>query len=288
MTRAPHALSTSRGDPGTRSRGPLAAALILIALFASGVAWAATPAVEAQNAQAWVEAGWHAYRAGALGAAQTAFTRAASAAPGWATPAVWLGAVAVARGDRGRAAQWFEAALARHPTLAEAGYAEAWLKRLGIEVTRPRSRLRTVEEYAAFARAANPTLTRGQARWVGAAVLTAARNAQVDPRLLAAVIYIESRFEHGSISRAGAEGLGQLLPGTAAKLGVNARDPWQNLVGAARLLRLDYDEFHSVPLALAAYNAGGAAVRRWGGIPPYAETQWYVWAVLWVYGGLSA
>ncbi len=290
MTRASHALSTSRGGAGAwkRSRGPATAVLVLIAVLGAGVAEAAGLGVGAQGAQGWVDAGWQAYRAGALGAAQTAFARAASAAPGWATPAVWLGAVAVARGDRGGAAQWFEAALARHPTLAEAGYAEAWLQRLGIEVARPRWRLRTVEEYAAFVRAANPTLTRDQARWVGAAVLRAAGYAQVDPRLLAAVIYIESRFEHRSVSTAGAEGLGQLLPGTAAGLGVNARDPWQNLVGAARLLRLDYDEFHSMPLALAAYNAGSGAVRRWGGIPPYAETQWYVWAVLWVYGGLSA
>ena len=84
----------------------------------------------------------------------------------------------------------------------------------------------------------------------------------------------------------GATGLGQLMPGTVEGLGVDPRDPAQNLYGAAWLLRLHLDAFHNLPLALAAYNAGTAAVRRWGGIPPYAETQWYVWAVLWVYDGL--
>lgn len=240
------------------------------------------------DAQGWMETGWQAYRAGAMGTAAAAFARAAEAAPGWATPAVWLGAVAMADRDWVAARKWFEAALTRHPTLAQAGYAEAWLERLGMAVARPHWHVRSVEEYAAFARAANPTLTRGQARWMGAALLAAAAQVRLDPRLLAAVVFIESRFEHHSVSSAGAEGLGQLMPETAAALGVNPLDPWQNLVGAAQLLRLDYDTFHSLPLALAAYNAGRAAVRQWGGIPPYPETQWYVWAVLWVMGGLSA
>jgi len=239
------------------------------------------------DAQGWLEAGWRSYQAGALGDAQAAFARAASASPEWATPAVWLGAVAMARGDRTEAGRWFGAALARHPTLAEAGYAEAWLERLGIGVSRPRWRLRTPDEYAAFVKAANPSLTAGQARWVGTTLLAAAGQSGIDPRLLAAVVYIESRFEHRSVSWAGAEGLGQLMPETAAGLGVDPRDPRQNLMGAARLLRLDFDEFQSWPLTLAAYNAGSGAVRRWRGIPPYPETQWYVWAVLWVYDGLS-
>jgi soluble lytic murein transglycosylase-like protein len=157
---------------------------------------------------------------------------------------------------------------------------------LGIEVSRPRWRVRTWEDYAAFIRAANSSLTLAQARWLGYAVVAAAVRCRVDSRLLASVIYIESRFDHRSISPAGAEGLGQLMPRSAVGLGVDPRDPLQNLVGAAWLLRLNLDEFKSVPLALAAYNAGGPAVRRWRGIPPYPETQWYVWAVLWVLDGL--
>jgi soluble lytic murein transglycosylase-like protein len=118
-------------------------------------------------------------------------------------------------------------------------------------------------------------------------VVSSAARYSIDPRLLAAVIFIASRFNREAVSSAGAQGLGQLLPGTAAGLGVNPRDPLQNLQGAAWLLRRNLGEFYTVPLALAAYNAGGNAVRRWGGVPPYAETQWYVWAVLWVYDGLQ-
>ncbi|HTD45855.1 MAG TPA: lytic transglycosylase domain-containing protein, partial [bacterium] len=97
------------------------------------------------------------------------------------------------------------------------------------------------------------------------------------------VIYIESRFDHQSISRAGALGLGQLMPGTARAAGVDPADPWQNVLGSASVLRWNYREFRTWPLALAAYNAGSDAVRRYGGIPPYPETQWYVRAVLWVH-----
>jgi soluble lytic murein transglycosylase-like protein len=279
-------MDTPRGRAKSHGWGPALVALVLACVLGlvalPGTAWSQG------DSQGWMETGWQAYRSGALAEAEAAFSRAAAAAPGWATPAVWLGAVAMARRDWAAARRWFEAVLARHPTLAEAGYAEAWLGRLGIGVDRPRWRVRTVDEYAAFVRASNPALTLGQARWVGAAVLAAAARAQLDPRLLAAVVCIESRFEHRTVSSAGAEGLGQLMPETAAALGVNPVDPWQNLLGAARLLRGYYDAFHSLPLALAAYNAGSAAVRQWGGIPPYPETQWYVWAVLWVLGSLSA
>jgi soluble lytic murein transglycosylase-like protein len=76
------------------------------------------------------------------------------------------------------------------------------------------------------------------------------------------------------------------MPGTAAAAGVDPRDPWGNLLGAAEVLRWNYDAFRSWPLALAAYNAGGDAVRRYGGIPPYAETTWYVRAALQVWSEL--
>jgi soluble lytic murein transglycosylase-like protein len=147
--------------------------------------------------------------------------------------------------------------------------------------------LSTPAEYATFVRAVNRTLATERAQWLGSALLSSATRYGIDPRLLAAVVFVESRFNHASISRAGAEGLGQLMPATAAGLGVDPRDPLQNLSGAAHLLQLNLGEFKTLPLALAAYNAGGGAVRRWAGIPPYAETRWYVWAVLWVYDGLT-
>jgi soluble lytic murein transglycosylase-like protein len=72
----------------------------------------------------------------------------------------------------------------------------------------------------------------------------------------------------------------QLMPSTAAGMGVNPFDPAQAIDGAASILSRNLKDFGSLPLALAAYNAGGGAVRRYGGIPPFAETQAYVPKVL--------
>ncbi|KHD72819.1 lytic transglycosylase [Actinoplanes utahensis] len=99
----------------------------------------------------------------------------------------------------------------------------------------------------------------------------------VSPKLLAAVAKVESSYDPRAVSKAGAQGLMQLMPATARGLGVdNAFDPAQAVNGAAKLLASHLREFKSVPLALAAYNAGGGAVHRHGGIPPSAETQAYV------------
>lgn len=103
----------------------------------------------------------------------------------------------------------------------------------------------------------------------------------VAPALLAAVAKQESAFNPRAVSHAGAQGLMQLMPATAAGLGVrNSFDPAQAVDGAARLLSDLIGQFGRIDLALAAYNAGPAAVQRYGGIPPYAETQRYVPAVL--------
>jgi cell wall-associated NlpC family hydrolase len=96
------------------------------------------------------------------------------------------------------------------------------------------------------------------------------------PALLAAVAKVESGYDPRAVSSAGAHGLMQLMPGTAAGLGVDPFDPAQAVDGAARLLRQNLTQFGSLPLALAAYNAGAGAVRRYGGVPPYPETQAYV------------
>jgi soluble lytic murein transglycosylase-like protein len=99
----------------------------------------------------------------------------------------------------------------------------------------------------------------------------------VSPKLLAAVAKVESGYHPHAVSRVGAQGLMQLMPGTAKSLGVHdAFDPQQAIDGGAKLLAHNLKEFKSVPLALAAYNAGGGAVHRYGGIPPFAETQAYV------------
>ena len=90
----------------------------------------------------------------------------------------------------------------------------------------------------------------------------------------------ESGWNQGAVSPKGATGLAQLMPATAARLGVDATDPQQNLDGGARYLRMMFDRFGSWRLALAAYNAGPQAVEKYGGIPPYLETQGYVTAIL--------
>jgi soluble lytic murein transglycosylase-like protein len=105
---------------------------------------------------------------------------------------------------------------------------------------------------------------------------------KVDPSLIKAVIADESAFDAGATSRAGAQGLMQLMPATAARLGVtDAYDAEQNVWAGARYLRELLDRFGGdVEKAVAAYNAGPAAVEKYGGIPPYTETQNYVRNVL--------
>ncbi len=108
-----------------------------------------------------------------------------------------------------------------------------------------------------------------------------ARQVGVDEQLIRAVVEAESNFNPRAVSKAGAKGLMQLMDGTARSLGVkDPFDPSANLEGGATFLRSMLDRFGSVPLALAAYNAGPAAVERYGGVPPYQETRSYVDRVL--------
>lgn len=108
-------------------------------------------------------------------------------------------------------------------------------------------------------------------------VAEAARKYGLDPRLINAVMGRESGGRVDAKSPVGAQGLMQLMPGTAATLGVtNPLDPRQNIFGGAKYLRQQIDKFGTIPLALAAYNAGPGAVSKYGGIPPYTETQNYV------------
>ena len=103
----------------------------------------------------------------------------------------------------------------------------------------------------------------------------------VDPKLARAIAIAESDMNQDEISPVGAIGVMQLMPETAASLGVNPYDRTENIVGGVRYLRQMLDTFDgNVPMAVAAYNAGPGAVQRYGGIPPYAETQNYVGRVM--------
>ncbi len=108
----------------------------------------------------------------------------------------------------------------------------------------------------------------------------AARRYGIEPSLLRAVAWTESRGHNDAVSPKGARGIMQLMPSTAAELGVDPRDPLANINGGAAYLARQLATFHSVPLALAAYNAGPGAVTRYGGVPPYRETQNYVGTIM--------
>lgn len=123
--------------------------------------------------------------------------------------------------------------------------------------------------------AAGPAEQRYQALFADAG-----RRWNVDPKLLAAIAQAESGFNPNAKSPAGAQGLMQFMPATAAELGVDPWDPASAIDGAARYLRASLDRFGSTELAVASYNAGRGAVARYGGVPPYRETKAYVHKVL--------
>jgi soluble lytic murein transglycosylase-like protein len=108
----------------------------------------------------------------------------------------------------------------------------------------------------------------------------AARKYGIPEDLFKRLVQQESNWNPKARSHAGALGLAQLMPATARKLGVNPRDPKQNLEGGARYLSQQYAKFKSWRLALAAYNAGPGAVQKYNGVPPYKETRNYVKVIL--------
>jgi Transglycosylase SLT domain len=109
----------------------------------------------------------------------------------------------------------------------------------------------------------------------------------VDPRLVRAVIQVESAYQPAARSRKGAAGLMQLMPETARRYAVrNPYDPDSNISAGIKYLKTLLDRYE-LPLALAAYNAGEAAVERFGGIPPFPETQNYVRQILRLLGGAA-
>ncbi|HEX8207504.1 MAG TPA: lytic transglycosylase domain-containing protein [Solirubrobacteraceae bacterium] len=130
--------------------------------------------------------------------------------------------------------------------------------------------------------AQSATGARGAPTPFAAEIEAAAAKHGVDPALLKALIRQESNFNPNAVSPAGASGLTQLMPGTAASLGVtDPTDPAQAIEGGAKYLRQQLDRFGGdVEKALAAYNAGPGAVAKFGGVPPYAETQAYVQKVM--------
>ncbi len=119
----------------------------------------------------------------------------------------------------------------------------------------------------------------GSGRIVG--IVSVANQAGVEPELVRAVIAVESNFDPRAVSAKGAQGLMQLMPATAAELGVrNVWDPGDNIRGGTAYLARLLAKYDDLSLALAAYNAGEGAIQRHGGIPPFRETREYVERVL--------
>jgi soluble lytic murein transglycosylase-like protein len=138
--------------------------------------------------------------------------------------------------------------------------------------------------------ATTPSASSGSAAPYTADIDAAGQRYGVDPLLLQSVIQQESGFDPNATSAAGAQGLMQLMPQTAASLGVtNPYDPAQSIDAGARYLSQQLDSFGGdTSLALAAYNAGAGAVQRYGGVPPYPETQSYVQQILDRYQNLTS
>ena len=153
---------------------------------------------------------------------------------------------------------------------------------------------RQVERWCRWIRAFNRRLSEQTAGMYAATVFQHSRYYQVDPRLVLAVVGAESGFEKDARSPVGAIGLGQLMPETAAQMGIaDPRDPRQNLLGCVRYLYLQMRRWNGrpdiLPRVLASYNAGEGAVEQYNGVPPYAETRAYVTYVKSLYrelGGL--
>jgi transglycosylase-like protein with SLT domain len=143
-----------------------------------------------------------------------------------------------------------------------------------------------IARYADALGTANARLPRAVRRDLAERVLLLSSYYKLDPCLLGALVSVESAWRSRAVSPVGAIGYGQLMPGTAATLDVNALEPYENLDGTARYLRRMLNRFAGrdlqtrMQLALASYNAGPAAVARYSGMPPYRETRAYVSNVL--------
>ncbi len=116
---------------------------------------------------------------------------------------------------------------------------------------------------------------------------TACTRHNIDPALVHAIVKVESDFNPYALSRKGAMGLMQLMPQTAVNMKVgNSFNPNENIDGGVKYLRYLIDRYEgNLSLALAAYNSGETAVKKWGTVPPYRETQNYVHRILKIYGG---
>lgn len=236
-----------------------------------------------RDAAAWVWLGASYYQLNQFRPAATAFdwAQGLSRSP---EVALWQGAAyaKLGRQDLATSAFVFASRAGRPQT---AFVAARWLRTLrGEKITAVLARPARPEAYAYIVRWYNRRLAPPQVDAIVRSVLYYSYKYGVDPELMMALIAIESGFQITARSPAGAFGLGQLMPATWQAIGVHPADPVANIYASVRVLRGNLDRFGgNAMLALAAYNAGKGSVERYGGVPPYSETQWYVRNVLALY-----
>lgn len=245
-----------------------------------------------RSARAWLWLGVARFHLAEFTGSEHAFSRASRLSPRDPVIHLWWGHALARLGRAGDAAAAFRlvtlmpAPATVHDQARQAARAVGALPEAALTPPRPSGPGRPLApswvvdpgSYRTLARFHNPRLTHEEADLIGRSLLGYSKHFNIDPRLVVALVVVESGFQPAARSRAGAIGLGQLMPATARALGVDALDPAQNLYGSIRYLRGNLDRFgwHNSHLALAAYNAGRGAVERYNGIPPYAETEWYV------------
>jgi soluble lytic murein transglycosylase-like protein len=153
---------------------------------------------------------------------------------------------------------------------ANSGRAEASVHALAVTP-------QTIAAYATVIRHMNPQMPVWQSKDLARRVIVNSARWRLDANMLCAIVTVESRWHTHALSRSGAIGLGQLMPGTASMLGVDPHNSGENLSGAAMYLHGLMERFGTnYDLVFAAYNAGPKAVEEFGGIPPFDETQRYV------------
>jgi tetratricopeptide (TPR) repeat protein len=235
-----------------------------------------------RDAAAWVWLGASYYHLGHGREAAQSFERAHDLQPSGEV-ALWLGAAYTQVGNDVEARRAFVRA-SHSPRPQTARVAAQWLRAASGRSAPVLHDEAGADAYARIVRWYNPVLAAAQVDAIVRSVLYYSMLYRVDPRLVMALIAVESGFRIHVQSHAGAYGLGQLMPATWQALGVNPADPVANIYGTVQVLRANLDQFGSNhALALAAYNAGRGAVTRYGGIPPFNETQWYVVNVMDLY-----
>ncbi len=239
-----------------------------------------------KDADAWGWLGASYFQLGSLGSSIAAFERTMTLHPSGEV-SLWLGAAYAQAGNAEEARVAFiRASQSSRPQTVL--LARQWLRAASVHKDAVLTGEPNLDAYAYVIRWYNPRLESAQVEAIARSVLHYSAVYRVDPRLVMALIIVESGFQTDVRSPAGAYGLGQLMPETSQGMGINPADPVGNVYATVRVLRAALDRFGGDPqLALAAYNAGHHAVSKYNGIPPFSETQWYVYNVMTLYRRLS-